>query len=377
MLAGILARGHVLLEDVPGVGKTLTARSFAQALGIGFRRVQFTPDLLPSDVTGSYVFDQRTAEFVFRPGPIFTGLLLADEINRTPPKTQAALLEAMQERQVTVEGTTFPLDAPFHVLATANPVEYEGTYPLPEAQLDRFLLRVAVRLPDGRGGVGRAHPAHRPAPGGAGGRRRSPTPPGSSRLQRACEAVEVDPSVGRYCVELSTATRRHRQVLIGASPRGSLALLLTARAYAVIDGRDFVLPEDVKAVAVAALAHRITVKPELWLRDVDGALGRGRRAGVDGHAADRAPDRAVTRPWPRRRAGVPTHAHLRAVGAGRGRASLIAVLARRADVAVLGVPVRRRRGVGRPPPAPSRADGRRSRLAEATVFEGQVTTDAP
>ena len=147
MLAGILARGHVLLEDVPGVGKTLTARSFAQALGIEFRRVQFTPDLLPSDVTGSFVFDQRTAEFVFRPGPIFTGLLLADEINRTPPKTQAALLEAMQERQVTVEGTTFPLSAPFHVLATANPVEYEGTYPLPEAQLDRFLLRVAFGYP--------------------------------------------------------------------------------------------------------------------------------------------------------------------------------------------------------------------------------------
>ena len=147
MLAGILARGHVLLEDVPGVGKTLTARSFAQALGITFRRVQFTPDLLPSDVTGSFVFDQRSAEFVFRPGPIFTGLLLADEINRTPPKTQAALLEAMQERQVTVEGTTFPLEAPFHVLATANPVEYEGTYPLPEAQLDRFLLRVPFGYP--------------------------------------------------------------------------------------------------------------------------------------------------------------------------------------------------------------------------------------
>ncbi len=269
VLAGILARGHVLLEDVPGVGKTLTARSFAQALGIEFRRVQFTPDLLPSDVTGSFVFDQRSAEFAFRPGPIFTGLLLADEINRTPPKTQAALLEAMQERQVTVEGTTFPLDAPFHVLATANPVEYEGTYPLPEAQLDRFLLRVPFGYPspaeewvvltrriDRRQEEQVVEPVTDPA--------------GLVRLQAACEAVEVDESVGRYCVELSTATRHHHQVLIGASPRGSLALLLTARAYAVIDGRDFVLPEDVKAVAGAALAHRITVKPELWLRDVDG-----------------------------------------------------------------------------------------------------------
>ena len=269
VLAGILARGHVLLEDVPGVGKTLTARSFAQALGIDFRRVQFTPDLLPSDVTGSFVFDQRTAEFVFRPGPIFTGLLLADEINRTPPKTQAALLEAMQERQVTVEGTTFPLSAPFHVLATANPVEYEGTYPLPEAQLDRFLLRVPFGYPTPEEEwvvLGRRIERRQeeqvvePVTDAA----------GLLQLQRACEEVEVDPSVGRYCVELSTATRRHRQVLIGASPRGSLSLLLTARAYAVIDGRDFVLPEDVKAVAGAALAHRITVKPELWLREVDG-----------------------------------------------------------------------------------------------------------
>jgi MoxR-like ATPase len=269
VLAGILAGGHVLLEDVPGVGKTLTARSFAQALGLGFRRVQFTPDLLPSDVTGSYVFDQRTSDFVFRPGPIFTGLLLADEINRTPPKTQAALLEAMQERQVTVEGTTFPLAEPFHVLATANPVEYEGTYPLPEAQLDRFLLRVAFGYPSAQEEwdvltrrIGRRREEQELAP--------VTDAAGLVAIQQACERVEVDPSVGRYCVELSTNTRRHRQVLIGASPRGSLALLLTARAHAVIEGRDFVLPEDVKAVAVAALAHRITIKPELWLREIDG-----------------------------------------------------------------------------------------------------------
>jgi MoxR-like ATPase len=269
VLAGILAGGHVLLEDVPGVGKTLTARSFAQALGLGFRRVQFTPDLLPSDVTGSYVFDQRTSEFIFRPGPIFTGLLLADEINRTPPKTQAALLESMQERQVTVEGTTFPLAEPFHVLATANPVEYEGTYPLPEAQLDRFLLRVPFGYPTAeqewdvlRRRMGRRREEQELAP--------VTDAAGLVALQRCCEDVEVDPSVGRYCVELSTNTRRHRQVLIGASPRGSLALLLTARAHAVIEGRDFVLPEDVKAVAEAALAHRITIKPELWLREIDG-----------------------------------------------------------------------------------------------------------
>ncbi len=269
VLAAILAGGHVLLEDVPGVGKTLTARSFAQALGLGFRRVQFTPDLLPSDVTGSFVFDQRTTDFVFRPGPIFTGLLLADEINRTPPKTQAALLEAMQERQVTVEGTTFPLDEPFHVLATANPVEYEGTYPLPEAQLDRFLVRVAFGYPTAdeewdvlARRIGRRQEAQTVAA--------VTDADGLRALQRACEQVHVDDSVGRYCVELATATRRHRQVLVGASPRGSLALLLSARGYALIEGRDFVVPEDVKAVAVAALAHRVTVRPELWLRDVSG-----------------------------------------------------------------------------------------------------------
>ena len=205
VLAGILARGHVLLEDVPGVGKTLMARSFAQALGIGFRRVQFTPDLLPSDVTGSFVFDQRTSEFVFRAGPVFTGLLLADEINRTPPKTQAALLEAMQERQVTVEGTTFPLAEPFHVVATANPVEYEGTYPLPEAQLDRFVLRVPFGYPTAeeewdvlarRIDRRREEQSVEPATDAS----------GLVALQHACETVTVDPSVGRYCVELAAET---------------------------------------------------------------------------------------------------------------------------------------------------------------------------
>ena len=270
VLAGILAGGHVLLEDYPGLAKTLAARSFAQALGLEFRRVQFTPDLLPSDVTGAFVYDQKESEFVFRPGPIFTGLLLADEINRTPPKTQAALLESMQEHQVTVEGQTFPLPSPIHVLATANPVEYEGTYPLPEAQLDRFMLRIGCGYPS-------------PAEEWEVLRRRMSRrredqsveavtdAEGLLAAQRTVETVTVDDTVGQYCVDLATATRRDSQVLVGASPRGSLALLLTARAYAVIQGRDYVVPEDVKAVAVAALAHRITVRPELWLHEVTGA----------------------------------------------------------------------------------------------------------
>ncbi|QNE20904.1 MoxR family ATPase [Kribbella qitaiheensis] len=270
VFAGILAGGHVLLEDYPGLAKTLAARSFAQALGLEFRRVQFTPDLLPSDVTGAFVYDQRNSEFVFRPGPIFTGLLLADEINRTPPKTQAALLESMQEHQVTVEGQTFPLPVPFHVLATANPVEYEGTYPLPEAQLDRFMLRIAFGYPSAaeewevlqRRMSRRSEDQAVEAVTDAAGLRAA---------QAAVETVTVDDTVGRYCVELAAATRRDSQVLVGASPRGSLALLLTARAYAVIQGRDYVVPEDVKAVAIPALAHRITVRPELWLHEVTGA----------------------------------------------------------------------------------------------------------
>ncbi len=270
VLAGIVAGGHVLLEDYPGLGKTLAARSFAQALGLDFRRVQFTPDLLPSDVTGAFVFDQSRSEFVFRPGPIFTGLLLADEINRTPPKTQAALLESMQEHQVTVEGQTFPLPAPFHVLATANPVEYEGTYPLPEAQLDRFMLRVSFGYPSAREewDVLQRRMARRREEQEVGA---VTDAAGLRAIQAAVETVTVEQSVGRYCVELATATRRDAKVLIGASPRGSLALLLTSRAYAVVKGRDYVIPEDVKAVAVAALAHRITVRPELWLQEITGA----------------------------------------------------------------------------------------------------------
>jgi MoxR-like ATPase len=270
VLAGILAGGHVLLEDLPGLGKTLAARSFARALGLEFRRLQFTPDLLPADVTGSYLYDQRHHELTFRPGPVFTNLLLADEINRTPPKTQAALLEAMQERQVSVEGVTYPLEPPFHVLATANPIEYEGTYPLPEAQLDRFLLRVSFGYPAPdeewlvlQRRIARQREESTLEPVVEAGTLRS--------MQAALETVAVEDSIGHYLVRLVTATRTHPSVLVGASPRGSLALLLLARARAVLAGRDYVVPEDVKAVAVPALAHRITLRPELWLRNADPA----------------------------------------------------------------------------------------------------------
>lgn len=270
VLSGILAGGHVLLEDFPGLGKTLAARSFAQTLGLDFARAQFTPDLLPADLTGSFIFDQRVNEFSFRKGPLFTGLLLADEINRTPPKTQSALLEAMQERQVTVEGETFQLDAPFHVLATANPVEYEGTYPLPEAQLDRFMLQVSFGYPtpDEEWDVLRRRLDRR--------REEQTLRPiiDSSTLlamQAAIERVTVDESIGRYCVALAGATRSHPHALMGSSPRGSLALMLVARAFAVLAGRDFVTPEDVKSVASVVLAHRIAVKPELWMSATSGA----------------------------------------------------------------------------------------------------------
>ncbi|MGB3762322.1 MAG: MoxR family ATPase [Ornithinimicrobium sp.] len=264
VLTAILARGHVLLEDYPGLGKTLAARSFAQALGLDFTRAQFTPDLLPADLTGAYVYDQRTSEFDFREGPLFTGLLLADEINRTPPKTQSALLEAMQEHQVTVEGRTFPLPQPFHVLATANPVEYEGTYPLPEAQLDRFLMRVSFGYPtEGeevdvlRRRVARRTEDQHLEP--------ITDADGLLAIQQAIETVDIEEDISRYCVQLVGATRRHPSVQVGSSPRGSLALMVTARAYAVIQGRDYVTPEDVKAVAHASLDHRISIKPELWM----------------------------------------------------------------------------------------------------------------
>jgi MoxR-like ATPase len=265
VLIGMLADGHVLLEDFPGLAKTLIARAFAQVTSIGFTRVQFTPDLMPSDVTGSSIYNQREADFEFRPGPIFTNLLLADEINRAPPKTQAALLEAMQERQVTIEGKTHPLAPPFLVLATQNPIEYEGTYPLPEAQLDRFMLRIGVGYPtrDDEWEV-----LERRLDRSVDEVELDPVVGRDELLemQRAVEQVHVDRSVGLYMVDLVTATRSASGIQVGASPRGSLALLKLSRCRAALSGRDYVIPEDVKAVAVPALSHRLTLRPELWVQ---------------------------------------------------------------------------------------------------------------
>jgi MoxR-like ATPase len=270
ILAGILANGHVLIEDYPGLAKTLIARLFAEVLGLGFKRVQFTPDLLPADITGSFLFDQREARFEFRRGPVFTNVMLADEINRATPKTQAALLEAMQESQVTVEGESFTLEPPFLVIATQNPIELEGTYPLPEAQLDRFLLRVAVGYPTAeeerrileRRRQRREDEAHL-----------APVVLREELLamQRALEDVYVSDAVERYVVDLVQATRGDHRVALGASPRGALALLKLARAEAVLHGRDFVLPDDVKAMAVPALAHRLILQPELWVARLSSA----------------------------------------------------------------------------------------------------------
>jgi MoxR-like ATPase len=267
VLLGFLADGHVLLEDFPGLAKTLAARSFARVLSMRFARIQFTPDLMPSDVTGSSIWNQRDADFEFRPGPIFANLLLADEINRAPPKTQAALLEAMQERQVTIEGDTRPLVPPFLVIATQNPIEYEGTYPLPEAQLDRFLLRTAFGYPS------REHEIEL-----LGLRIERETDEVELRpvvdretlleMQQAVERVFVAEPVRAYCVDLVAGTRDSQSSAVGASPRGSLALLKLARCRAALAGRDFVLPDDVKAVAVPALAHRLVLRPELWVQRI-------------------------------------------------------------------------------------------------------------
>ena len=265
VLIGVLSGGHVLLEDVPGLAKTLLVRSLARVLGLETSRIQFTPDLMPADVTGSGVFDQARGELVFRPGPVFANLVLGDEINRAPPKTQAALLEAMQERQVTVDGISHVLPSPFAVVATQNPIEYEGTYPLPEAQLDRFLLRLAVGYPDrdaewdvirrraarGREDVDLAQVCDAGT---------------VLAMREAIERVEVTEPVGRYLVDLVRATRSLTGVEVGSSPRGGLALLLASRARAALAGREFVLPDDIKALAVSCLAHRLMLVPDLWLR---------------------------------------------------------------------------------------------------------------
>src|SRR5271154_3495521 len=267
VLIGILAGGHVLLEDLPGLGKTLIARSFASVLGLDFARIQFTPDLLPSDVVGAPLYDQRNGEMVFRPGPVFTQFLLADEINRTPPKTQAALLEAMGEGQVSIDGQSRRLPQPFIVLATDNPIEYEGTYELPEAQLDRFLMRLRLGyLSTGdetdmlRRRVARAREqVELNAVTG---------PDGVLAMRESLEHVEVTPDLLDYIVAIVTATRNDAQVQIGASPRGGLALVQLARGQALLSNRDYVIPDDIKQVAVPALAHRVTLRPELWVRQV-------------------------------------------------------------------------------------------------------------
>ena len=267
VLIGILAGGHVLLEDLPGLGKTLIARSFAGALGLDFARIQFTPDLLPSDVIGAPLYDQRTGDMEFRPGPVFTQLLLADEINRTPPKTQAALLEAMGEYQVSVDGQTRQLPSPFVVLATDNPIEYEGTYELPEAQLDRFLMRLRLGYLSKddetdmlRRRVDRASDAV--------SLRAVTDADGVLEMRKSLEAIEVDQDLLDYIMAIVNATRHDPQIQVGASPRGGLALVQLARGQAVLNQRDYVIPDDIKQVAVPALAHRVTLRPELWVRQV-------------------------------------------------------------------------------------------------------------
>lgn len=265
IMAAVLGGGHVLLEDYPGLAKTLIARSFAAALGLEFRRIQFTPDLLPGDITGGYVYNRVAERFELRHGPIFANIVLADEINRASPKTQSALLEAMQERQVTLEGESMPLPEPFLVLATQNPIEYEGTFPLPEAQLDRFLMKIAVGYP--------SFDEEREIL-----RRRRERRSDDTTIERVTDAAEllamreaiediyVDDDIEAYIVRLVSATRNDSRVAVGASPRGSLALLKLARVRAALDGRDFVIPDDVKAFVQSALAHRLILTPDLWMQ---------------------------------------------------------------------------------------------------------------
>jgi MoxR-like ATPase len=270
VLFALLADGHVLIEDLPGLGKTLLARSFAQVCATDFARIQFTPDLIPSDITGASIYDRSSGSFTFERGPIFTNILLADEINRAPGKTQAALLEAMEERQVTLENTTRQLESPFLVLATQNPIEYEGTYPLPEAQLDRFLVRITVGYP--------SEDAEREILLERSRRRteRIELEPVCDRetlraMQASVEEVHVAPPIAEYAVAIARATRESPQLAVGASPRGSLALMKLARARAAYLGRDFVTPDDIKAISIPALAHRLTLAPELWVQRIDPA----------------------------------------------------------------------------------------------------------
>jgi MoxR-like ATPase len=264
VVMGLLCNGHVLIEDIPGVGKTMLARALAAALGAQYRRIQFTPDLLPADITGTSIFNQKTAEFSFRPGPIFTNVLLADEINRATPKTQSSLLEAMEEFQVTVDGLSHPLARPFFVIATENPIEYRGTYPLPEAQLDRFLMRISLGYPSPEEEViildrqVKQHPIHAV--------KTVVHQDEVLRMQDHISDVYIDPSLKQYMVDIVTATREHPLLALGASPRASLGLMRTGQARAALQGRDFVLPDDVKALAVSVLCHRLILKPEARVR---------------------------------------------------------------------------------------------------------------
>ena len=266
VVIALLCQGHVLIEDVPGVGKTMLARSLARSTGCTFKRIQFTPDILPSDVTGVSIYNQKTGDFEFRPGPILSQVVLADEINRATPKTQSALLEAMEERQVTVDGVTRPLPQPFLVMATQNPVEYEGTFPLPEAQLDRFLLRVHLGYPAHTDEITIMEEQQRAHPIGA--LEQVTNAEEITTVQAAVKEIYVDDLIKQYIVALVSSTRKHESVYLGASPRGSLALFHTAQALALLDGRDYVLPDDVKELAYPALGHRIIISPTARIKSV-------------------------------------------------------------------------------------------------------------
>jgi MoxR-like ATPases len=266
-MVSLLCAGHILIEDVPGVGKTMLAKALAKSIGCSFRRIQFTPDLLPSDVTGLSIFNQKTQDFEFRPGPIMAQVVLADEINRATPKTQSALLECMEERQATIDGVTYKMPAPFLVVATQNPIEYEGTFALPEAQLDRFMLRLRMGYPKAMEELlildeqKRQHPIediHQVLDVDE-----------LRQMQTAIKEVYVDPAVGEYIVRLVTATREHPDVYLGASPRGSINLYRASQAFAALDGRDYVIPDDIKQLGVAILAHRLIVKSQASLREID------------------------------------------------------------------------------------------------------------
>ena len=266
---GILSNGNMLLEDFPGLGKTMLANTFARSLGCKFKRVQFTPDLLPSDIMGTYMYDQQAGEFKLRPGPLFANLLLADEINRAPPKTQAALLEAMEEKQVTIEGITHKLPAPFVTLATQNPIEQEGTYPLPEAQMDRFLMKMSMGYPNRQ--EEKAILARRKMRGKDDHDVEQITSPKKVvAMQKALEEVHIDPAILSYIVEVVQRSREDHRVITGASPRASQSLFKTGIAAAAIDGRDYVIPDDIKSVALQVVSHRIVLKPEAKIRGITG-----------------------------------------------------------------------------------------------------------